>query len=137
MGRFTMKVEFANNDDLVRARAGDIPPEDVRKIEIEAWVDTGASRLVLPQSAVDRLGIPVVGKTTARLADHSTIERDVVRYVWLSMLGREGVFTAMAEPNREDALLGAIVLEDLDMVADCITGTCHPRNPDHIITELN
>lgn len=137
MGRFTMKIEVANYDDMVRARAGQIPDEDVRRVEIEAWVDTGATRLVLPQSAVDQLGIPVVGKTTARLADRSTIERDVVRYVWLSMLGREGVFTAMAEPNRDDALLGAIVLEDLDMVADCVSGACHPRDPDFIITELD
>ena len=137
MGRFAMKIELANYDDMVRARGGQISDDEVRRTEIDAWVDTGASRLVIPQSAVDELGIPVVGKTTARLADRSTIERDVVRYVWLGMLGREGVFTAMAEPNREDGLLGAIVLEDLDMVVDCVTGTCHPRDPDHIITELD
>lgn len=132
-----MKVELANHDDLVRARAGDIPPENVRKLEVEGWVDTGASRLILPQWAANQLGMPVVGKTTDRLADQSTIEREVVRYVWLRLLGREGVFTAVVEPNRDDALLGAIVLEDLDMVADPVTGTCHPRDPDRIITELD
>jgi hypothetical protein len=41
------------------------------------------------------------------------------------------------EPNRDDALIGAIVLEDLDMLADSVTGTCHPRDPDHIISELD
>lgn len=131
-----MKVELANYDDIARAAAGDIPDDDVRRLEVEAWVDTGASRLVLPQWAVDQLGLPVVGKTKATLADHSTIERDVVRYVWLKLLGREGVFTAIVEPNRSDALLGAIVLEDLDMIADCTTGTCHPRDPKQIITML-
>jgi predicted aspartyl protease len=136
MGRFTMKVDLANSDDLVRARAGHIPEEDVRRVEIEAWADRGATRLVLPQWAVDQLGVPVVGKTKATLADHSTIERDVVRYVWLKLLGREGVFTAIVEPNRTDGMLGAIVLEDLDMIPDCVTGTCYPRDPKQIITVI-
>ena len=131
-----MKVAFANYDDMARARAGHIRDDEVRRVEIDALVDTGATRLVLPQWVVERLGISVVGRTTARLADQSTIERDVVRYVWLGVVGREGVFTAIAEPNRDDALLGAIVMEDLDLVADCVTGTCHPRDPDHLITEL-
>ena len=131
-----MNVEVANYQEVVRAEAGDIPEADVHRAKVDGVVDTGASRLVLPQSVVDKLGLPIVGRTTARLADHSTIERDVVRYVWLRMLGREGVFTAVVEPNRDDALLGAIVLGELDMVADCVTGTCHPRDPHQLITEL-
>jgi len=131
-----MKVELANERDVVLAQAGHIPDEDVRRLVLEAWVDTGASRLVLPQWAVDQLGVPVVGKTKATLADQSEIQRDVVRYVWLKLLGREGVFTAIVEPNRQDGLLGAIVLEDLDMIPDCVTGTCYPRDPKQIITVL-
>jgi predicted aspartyl protease len=131
-----MKVELANENDMARAAAGDIPEEDVRRLELEAWVDTGATRLVLPQWVVEQLGIPVVGKTKAKLADQSEIERDVVRYVWLKLLGREGVFTAIVEPNRQDGLLGAIVLEDLDMIPDCVTGTCYPRDPKQIITVI-
>jgi predicted aspartyl protease len=102
-----MKVQLANYDDVVKSRMGLIAEDDVRRVEIEGWVDTGASRLVLPKSAADALGLPVVGKSKARLADQSEIERDVVRYVQLTMLGREGVFTAIVEPNRDDALLGA------------------------------
>ena len=136
MGRFTMKVDLANYDDVVKARAGLITDDDVRRVEVEGWVDTGATRLVLPQSAVDALGLPVIGTSIAKLADNSTIQRNVVRYVQLTLLGREGVFTAIVEPNREDALLGAIVMEDLDMVADCTLGTCHPRDPKQIVSVI-
>jgi predicted aspartyl protease len=108
----------------------------VRRTEIDAWVDTGASRLVLPQSVFHVLAVPIVARTKVRLADQSVVERDVVRYVWLKLLGREGGFTAVIEPNRHDALLGAIVLEELDMVADGITGTCQPRDPHQLITEI-
>jgi predicted aspartyl protease len=128
-----MRVELANQRDRTLSEAGHLPDDQIRRVEIDGWVDTGASRLVLPQWVVDQLGVPVVGRAKARLADQSTIERDVVRYVWLRLLGREGVFTAIVEPKRDDALLGAIVLEELDMIADCGTGTCHPRDPGQLV----
>jgi predicted aspartyl protease len=132
-----MKIEIANYRDIIHAEDGDARPEDVRRTAIDGVIDTGASRLVLPQSVVDELELPVSGRTKARLADQSVIERDVVRDVWLKMLNRSGVFTAVVEPNREDALVGAIVMEELDMVVDCVTGTCHPRDPELLITELD
>jgi clan AA aspartic protease len=137
MGRIIMKIELANHEDQIRALAGDIPASAIRRAEVDGWVDTGATRLVLPKEIVDQLGLRISGKTKARLADKSTIERDVVKDVSLTLLGREGVFNAIVEPNRDDALIGAIVLEDLDMLADPVTGTCHPRDPNHIISELD
>ena len=38
--------------------------------------------------------------------------------------------------DRTDALVGAIVLEELDFVVDCITQTLHPRDPDRIVSEV-
>ena len=49
--------------------------------------------------------------------------------------GRRGVFTAVVEPDRDSALIGAIVLEDLDVVADCTAQTLVPRDPNFIIAE--
>jgi predicted aspartyl protease len=134
-----MKIEIANYEDIAVARAGhaETTEAEVKRISIDGVGDTGASRLVLPQSVVEELKLPVIGRTKARLADQSVIERDVVRDVWLKMLDRSGVFTAVVEPNRDDALVGAIVMEELDMVVDCVTGTCHPRDPELLITELD
>ena len=132
-----MNIEIANFLDVARVKTGDIPESSVRKTTIDGVVDTGASRLVLPKSVVDQLELPVAGRTKAKLADQSVVERDVVNYVWLKMLDREGVFSAVVEPNRDDALIGAIVMEELDMVVDCVTGTCHPRDPELLITELD
>lgn len=134
-----MKIEVANYEEIAVARAGhsETTEAEVKRISIDGVVDTGASRLVLPLSVVEELNLPVIGRTKARLADQSVVERDVVRDVWLKMLDRSGVFTAVVEPNREDALVGAIVMEELDMVVDCVTGTCHPRDPELLITELD
>ena len=50
--------------------------------------------------------------------------------------GRDGHFTAVVEPKRDTALIGAIVLEDLDFLADCTKGRLVPRDPDYIVSEI-
>ena len=69
MGRFSVEVELANNYDLDRARAGIIPETQVRRVKLRGVVDTGATRLVLPGSIADRLGLRTAGWTTVRYAD--------------------------------------------------------------------
>jgi hypothetical protein len=41
------------------------------------------------------------------------------------------------EPGRSDALIGAIVLEDLDLVADCTHQRPIPRDPRGMFAELD
>lgn len=131
-----MKIELANPHDMVLAACGGISPTDVRRTEIDGVIDTGATRLVLPESIVKELGLPIVGETKVKYADQRRGTRSLTRYVWLKMLDREGVFSAIVEPARTDALVGAIVMEELDMLVDCVTGTCHPRDPHQILSEI-
>jgi predicted aspartyl protease len=136
-GRFSVRVRLANNVDRDRATAGDIPMTAVRELELDAVVDTGAARLVLPESVAAQLGLPLKGQSRVRYADQSTAVRQVAESVWLEVQGRDGVFKAVLEPQRTDALLGAIVLEDLDLMVDCTTSQLLPRDPTTIITELD
>jgi hypothetical protein len=75
-------------------------------------------------------------KVVVRYADQRTATRRRVANVWLRLLEREGVFSAIIGPDRETALIGAIVLEELDLVVDCVTQTLHPRDPHHIVSEI-
>jgi clan AA aspartic protease len=136
MGRVTIDVDLANQEDLVRANDGTIAPEKVRRARILGVVDSGASHLVLPKKVADQLGVPVVGKTRVRYADHRKATRDVVGSVDVKLLGREGTFKAVVEPKRKEILVGAIVLEDLDLLVDCRTQQLRPRDPRFIIAEI-
>jgi hypothetical protein len=40
------------------------------------------------------------------------------------------------EPGRESALIGMIVLEDLDFLVDCAGQRLVPRDPNQIISEV-
>jgi predicted aspartyl protease len=136
MGRFSVQFVVANNRDVVQAASGIPIPAGVKHLVLSGVVDSGAARLVLPRRAVDDLQLPAHGVTGVRYADHRRETRPVVSNVWLQLLGRDGVFSAVVEPDRDDALIGAIVLEELDLIVDCTTQTLRPRDPNSILTEI-
>lgn len=136
MGRVTAELTLANNRDVIQAEAGTLPPDKIRKITLTGVVDTGAARLVVPESAVTQLGIPLEGTVGVRYADDRRASKSYVTNVWLGLLGRHGVYTAIVEPDRKDALIGVIVLEDLDFLIDCQRQVLYPRDPNQIISEI-
>jgi hypothetical protein len=136
MGRIVVDFVIADNRDVVKARPGDRIPDSIRHLTLRGVVDSGAARLVLPQRAMDELGLEYVDEVVVRYADNRRTLRPRVKNVWLSLCGRDGIFSATIEPDREDALIGAIVLEELDLIVDCPAESVHPRDPDHIVTEV-
>ena len=69
MGRFSVEVELANDEDLVRAKDRSIKPAQVRRARVRGVVDSGATRLVIPESLAKQLGLEISGKATVRYAD--------------------------------------------------------------------
>jgi predicted aspartyl protease len=137
MGRFHADVEIANYEDLVAARRGDLDPAKVRRATIRGTVDSGATRLVLPQALVKELGLTVKRKKIkVRYGDGRQGLRSEVGDVHLRLQGREDVFSAVVEPKRHTALIGALVLEDLDFLIDCTKLRLVPRDPDYVVSEI-
>jgi predicted aspartyl protease len=135
MSRFYVTVEVANNDDLAAARRGDLAPEKVRRVTLQGLVDSGASRLVLPKKVVEQLGLRVTEYVKVTYADRRSVKRPVVQGVHVALQGRDSIFKATVEPKRDTALIGAIVLEDLDFLVDCEKKQLVPRDPRFIISE--
>ena len=131
-----MILELQNNADRELAEGGFKPAGEVRGLDLEGWVDTGAEQLVLPQAVADALGVPVTGEARVRFADGRRDVRPVVDKVWLRAAGRDGVFKAVVEPNRDTALVGAVVLEALDLLVDPVSKECRPRDADRILAEM-
>ena len=135
MGRTVVRFTLSNSRDLDAVDEGRLAPEKVRKVEMDGVVDTGAARLILPSGVAAVLGLTPDGQSTVRYADHRRERRDVVRDAHVHLQGRGGVFKAVLEPARTDALLGAIVLEDLDFLVDSTAQRLVPRDPDTLVTE--
>jgi predicted aspartyl protease len=136
MGRFSVDLEISNFEDISLARRGALPPEKVRRQTVRGVVDSGAAKLVLPGTLVKRLGLPLGEKISVRYADGRKATRRTAQAAQVRLLEREGTFTAVIEPKRETALVGAIVLEDLDLLVDCQHQRVIPRDPHGAVYEI-
>ena len=136
VGRFSVRFEIANYRDLIRAEEGTLPLEKVRRRTVNGLVDPGASKLVLPQSLVKELGLTMSDKINVRYADGRRARRSQALDAHLELLGRRGTFLAIVEPKRTESLIGAIVLEELDLLVDCSRERLIPRDPSGPLYEI-
>jgi len=133
MGRVVIEFTVANNDDVHLLAHAALPPDQVRRAQLQGVVDTGANYLVLPETVVKQLGLALGQPMMVRFGDGRIEIRDVVEETRVELLGRHGIFRAIVEPGRSDALIGAIVLEDLDLLVDCSKQTLQLRDPNQML----
>jgi predicted aspartyl protease len=136
VGRFSVDMEVANYMDLIKAQEGSLRPDQVRRLSIHGWVDPGAATLVLPKGVANELGLTLTGPIGGRYADGRQAQRRRAEAVYLELLGRHDIFTAIVEPKRDSALIGAIVLEALDLLVDCKAQRLVPRDPSGPVYEI-
>ncbi len=136
MGAVRVSIELANNLDVVPAKALGLGSESVRRLCVSAVVDPRRTWLVLPATVADHLGLQREESFLVHLDNGQAVTRTRVINVCLRLLGREGIYRAVVDPDRDDAVVGAIVLQDLDLLIDEATQTLRPRDPDTIITEI-
>jgi predicted aspartyl protease len=136
VGRFSVDFEVANYGDIIKAREGNLGQDKVRRQTIQGVVDPGAAKLVLPEAIVKQLGLPLMEKIKVRYADGRTAQRREAEGAYVELLGRHDIFTAIVEPKRTTALVGAIVLEALDLLVDCQRQQLVPRDPAGAIYEI-
>ncbi|MBL8797511.1 MAG: hypothetical protein JNM56_26665 [Planctomycetia bacterium] len=136
MGQVFVEFTVANNRDVQKAAEGTLSAERVRRVRLKGMVDTGANYLVLPEAAVTQLDLPAAKPILVRFGDGRLEVRNVVEEARVDLLDRQGTFRAIVEPQRADALIGAIVLEDLDLLVDCSKQTLLPRDPQQMHADV-
>jgi predicted aspartyl protease len=136
MGRFSVEFAITNYGDLTLVQRGLLAPDKVRRQTLSGVVDSGAAKLVLPPGVVKQLGLTQGDKINVRYADGRQTQRRQAEGVYVELLGRHGTFTAIVEPRRKNALIGAIVLEDLDLLVDCQHQRLIPRDPSGPVYEI-
>jgi clan AA aspartic protease len=133
-GSVMVKVKLTNWTDTQDGRRGLLPPEGVRSLELDVLVDTGAVEMALPEDVVSRLGVPLIGRRTVRVADGRRIDVGVAGGLEIEILGRFYQGSVLVLPAGTTPLLGQIPLEALDLVVvpgtrEVITNPAHPDGP--------
>jgi predicted aspartyl protease len=125
MGQIYLPVILRNTRDVVLARLGHLPADQVHTASAQALIDTGTLRSVLPPALADQLGLVRLRRTQAQMADGRWGEADVTEPVEVELLGR--IATVPMLVMGDHVLLGAIVLEETDLAVDCARGRLVPN----------
>ena len=124
------EVKLINGYDLENARRHIIGEEEVKRMDVTMLVDSGALMLCINEVIQEQLQFPVDEIRKAETADGRIVECDVVKGVELRFKNRKTTCRAMVLPGSSEPLLGAIPLEDMDVLI-------HPQrqelivNPEH------
>ncbi len=130
MGLVYADIELQNGADLVLAKRNIIGEDEIRKYPVSILVDTGAYYLCINETIQEQLGLSFIEKRKAQLANGSIEEYDVVGPVEVKFKNRRCNVDAMVLKGDSEPLLGAIPLEDMDVLV-------HPLrqelivNPEH------
>ena len=138
MGKVVTRIKLTNFVDRERARLGELPVDQVRSLEIEALVDTGATMLVLPADVVQRLGLSEIDRRKVRYADGRVAVVPIVGGLQVEILGRSTGCDALVEPAGTTPLIGQVPLEGLDLVVEPRSGEIrvNPEHPDAPLLDL-
>lgn len=118
MGITYADIELVRGDDLALVRAGYLNEEQVNRLSVTAMVDSGSTLLVIPESLSKRLNLLQVDSLEAELADGSNITAPVVGPVVIFFENRRAVVDAMVMPDGTDILLGAVPMQQMDVLID-------------------
>jgi clan AA aspartic protease len=130
MGLVYAEIELINAGDLELARRYYIGEDEIKRMWVTGLVDTGSYMLCINESIQAQMQFPVMEKRIGQMANGNRIECDVVSQVEVRFKNRRTICNAMILPGDSEVLIGAIPLEDMDVLI-------HPLrqelivNPDH------
>ena len=99
-------------------------------------MDTGAVSLVIPEEVANELGLRRRGTRTVVYADERRDQRPVGRGVTIEIGSLATETECIIGAAGSEVLIGQVVLEALDLVADCTKRTVTPRHPEGPVLAL-
>jgi len=109
------EITLKNEADIILAIQGYIKEHEVRQMTVETIVDTGAWTLVINEETRKKLGLLDQGMGEATLADGQKGEYPMAGPLEIWWKKRNLVCNALVIPDAPDILLGAWILEGLDL----------------------
>lgn len=137
VGRVDVRLTAENYDDVVRREAGEIGPERVRRLEISALVDSGATYFCLPKRFVAQLGLRFLRTKETNTANGLT-PMGIYSPVRVTVEGRDCISEVMELPDDCPPLLGQVPLEVMDWWIDPVNQRLvgNPRHGGQWMAEL-
>ncbi|TAF31921.1 MAG: hypothetical protein EAZ50_08770 [Runella slithyformis] len=116
MGLVHAEITLTTTGDIEMVERGYMKKEEIRTQTVIAMVDSGAYMMAINETVKAQLGLKTKSKRAAQLADGSVVELDIVGPIDIRFENRDATCNAMVLPGDSEMLLGAIPMEEMDVV---------------------
>lgn len=116
MGLVYAEIELINAGDLELARRNMLDIDEVKKMKVEMLVDSGSYYMCINETVKEQLDLNVLEKRKGQLANGQIVEYEVVGPIEVKFKNRRCHVDAMVLPGDSEMLLGAIPMEDMDVL---------------------
>jgi clan AA aspartic protease len=115
MGLVRTEITLISVADEILVKNGHLEEREIRRITVEALVDTGAWTLVINEAVREKLGLQFTGTHSGILADGSRNLYKRAGPLEIRWKDRSIICEALVLPDAGNILLGAIPLEGMDL----------------------
>jgi clan AA aspartic protease len=118
MSSFREDITLKNIGDMVRVKDGHLKAADARQVTVKALVDTGAWTLAIPEAIRAQLGLELESETSATFGDGYKTKCQVTETLKVCWKNRSMGIEAVVVPGADEVLMGALVLEGMDLMVN-------------------
>lgn len=138
MGLIYADIELTNTFDQELAKRNLIGHDEIKKMNLNILVDTGAIMLSINETIQEALQFPIIDKRRVQLANGEYIQLDVAGHIGIKFKNRSCIVSAFVLPGDSEPLLGAIPMEEMDVVIfpQQQIMDVNPKHPDFAVLSL-
>jgi clan AA aspartic protease len=115
MGEVRTEITLINIREAGKAEDGVIPESEVRRLSVNAVVDTGAWTLIINEETREKLGLRVIKTGETTIAGGGKVQSQITEAVDVCWKDRETSCRAVVIPGEQDVLLGFLPLAGMDL----------------------
>ena len=136
MGIVHEEITLKNAFGVGAYKSGFITEQEIRQATVTAMVDTGAITLVINEKLRLELGLGVQGERQATLANDTKETVKIAKPVEVHWKNRSMICNPLVIPGDGKVLLGAIPLEDMDLIVDPVRQVLTGAHGEEIVSML-
>jgi len=122
MGTVYETITIKNLRDVDLFELGYKNEQEIRQATVKTVVDTGAPTLCITEELRDQLGLKVIGEKPVSMANGTSEIAKKLEGVELHWKDRYMICHPYALSGGNEILMGAIPLEDMDLIVDPLKG---------------
>jgi predicted aspartyl protease len=127
MADVNVTARFRNIVDVGAIMRGYIISEEIPESHFACLVDAGAVMVLLPEDEADKLNLIRGEKVIVTYADERKEELPTGLGLEVTIEGRTVVTDCVIGPPLCEPLIGQLVLEEMDLLVDCVGKRLTPR----------